>query len=81
MLEHNTEITQILFRGNQVTAARAHSELKAMCNATIAAKRLEGIIPVIEDWHAEVIFLQVIWKYFFSASSGREHATLYQIKN
>lgn len=43
--------------------------------------RLEGIIPVIEEWHAEVSFLDVIWKYFFNTCSAREHGTLYQLKN
>ena len=52
-----------------------------MCNATTTTKRLEGIIPVVEDWHAEVSMLDVIWKYFFDTQSAREHATLYQLKN
>lgn len=36
VFEHNAELTQILFGGDQLTAARAHSALKAMCNATTA---------------------------------------------
>ena len=38
----------------------------AMSNATTAAKRLEGHMPVIEVWHAEMAFLEVIWKYFLT---------------
>ena len=78
---HKSEVRRLLFGGDQLTAARAHSALKAMSNATTATKRLEGIVPVVEDWHTQVCFLDVIWKYFFNPCSGREHATLYQLKN
>ena len=46
VLENNTELTQILFGGDQLTAARARSALKAMCNATTAAKRHISLLPV-----------------------------------
>ena len=78
---HKSEVRRLLFGGDQLTAARARSALKAMSNATTATKRLEGIVPVVEDWHTQVCFLDVIWKYFFNPCSGREHATLYQLKN
>ena len=34
--------------------------MKAMANASTAAKRFEGFIPVSEDWHAQVALLGVI---------------------
>ena len=52
-----------------------------MSNASTPVERLEGLIPVIEDWHAQVTFLEVIWKYFYNISSAREHATMYQLRN
>ena len=42
-----------------LTAARACGVITAMSNATTTAKRLEGLIPVIEDWHAQVTLLDV----------------------
>ena len=75
VLEQKAEVRQLLFGGDQLTVARARRALKAMCNATTTTKRLEGIIPVVEDWHAEVSILDVIWKYVFDTQSAREHAT------
>lgn len=79
--KQETVLSKILFGGDQLTAARARGAIKAMSNATTAAKRLEGIIPVSEDWHAEVALLGVIWKYFYNVASAREHTTLYQLRN
>ena len=38
-----------MFGGDQLTAVRARGAITAMSNATTTAKRLEGLIPVIED--------------------------------
>ena len=59
VLEQKAEVRQLLFGGDQLTVARARG---AMCNDT----RLEGIIPVVEDWHAEVSIRDVIWKYLLT---------------
>ena len=79
--EHRADVRQLLFGGDQLTAARARGAMKAMLNATTSTKRLEGLVPTVEDWHAEVSFLDVIWRYFFNTYSAREHGTLYQLKN
>ena len=50
------KVKQVLFGGDQLTAARARGAIKAMSNASTAAKRLQGLIPVCEDWHAQVVF-------------------------
>ena len=49
----------ILFGGDQLTAARARGAKKAKVNAVSPAARFEGLVPVAEDWHAKVAFLQV----------------------
>ena len=49
----------ILIGGDQLTAARARSALKSKANEDKPSLRLEGFIPVAEDWHTKVIFLQV----------------------
>ena len=50
---------KILFVGDQLTVARARGAIRAMANAVNPIKRLEGLIPVVEDWHAKVIILEV----------------------
>lgn len=42
-----------------MTAARARSSRRIRSNSTRGKDRLEGLIPVAEDWHAKVCFLGV----------------------
>ena len=50
---------QILFGGDQLTAARARGSQRVRMNSDSGLSRFEGLISVIEDWHAKVILLQV----------------------
>lgn len=50
---------QILLGGDQLTAARARSAIKAKMNSQTPAKQLLGIVPVMEDWHTKAHFLGV----------------------
>lgn len=52
-------IHQVLFGGDQLTAARARGAKKAMMNSTSPITRLNGLIPCAEDWHTKLNFLQV----------------------
>ena len=58
-MEESAIYQSILFGGDQLTVARARGSITAMANSTTPIKRLEGIIPVIEDWHTLVVLLQV----------------------
>lgn len=49
----------LLFGGDQLTVERAHGSKKCRSNEIRGLDRLEGLIPVVEDWHAKVIFLKV----------------------
>ena len=49
----------VLFGGDQLTAARARGAKRAVMNGATFQKRLEGIYPVAEDWHAKMNFLDV----------------------
>ena len=51
------EIIHIL-GGDQLTA-RTRSSKRVCSNATRGKEKLEGLVPVIEDWHAKVCFLGV----------------------
>ena len=49
----------MLFGGDQLTVARIQGAQIAMSNTRDSVKRLQGLIPVIQDWHTEVIFTEV----------------------
>ena len=50
---------RLLFGGDQLTAKRARGGVCIRNNSTNSADRLEGLLPVAEDWHAKVPFLEV----------------------
>jgi len=43
---------QILFRGDQLTVCHARGAQSACFHDDKAAERIEGLLPVVEDWHA-----------------------------
>ena len=47
-------IHPILIGGDQLTACRARGAKKAKVNSFEAESRLDGLIPVAEDWHARL---------------------------
>ena len=55
----NTLQHKILFGGDQLTFAHVRGAQIAMSNASNSVKRLQGLIPVIQDWHIEVILTEV----------------------
>ena len=45
--------------GDQMTAARAKAAIEAKGNGQTSFKRLDGIVPVLEDWHTKGNFMGV----------------------
>ena len=54
-----TAFYRILVGGDQLAAARARSVLDVKLNSQTPLMKLEGIVPVTEDWHTKVNFLKV----------------------
>jgi len=55
----NTKFNAKLLGGDQLTAVRVRSAQALRDTLDSATQRFEGLIPVIEDWHARTILLQV----------------------
>ena len=60
----NVEVTldnfhYILMGGDQLTAVRARGSQRVCGNSCRPRDRLEGIIPVCEDWHAKGCLIKV----------------------
>ena len=49
----------ILLGGDQLTVARAHGTQSAHKNMNNGRGRLEGLIPVIEDWYTKMCAMKV----------------------
>ena len=50
---------QILLGGDQLTVARARGSIGARQDHVTRRERLEGLLPVVEDWHAKQCLLKV----------------------
>ena len=71
----------VQFSGDQLTAERSRNALKSLVDSSAAADRVEGIIPHAEDFHCSMNFLDLIFKKFYSNSSGySDPGTLLNIK-
>ena len=55
----NTTFFEILLGGDQLTVARAAGVQDLRKGHETALERLEGLTPVVEDWHTRVILLEV----------------------
>ena len=58
-MKHMCSHSSTLFGGDQLTVARGIGAQRIRANSEEGASRLEGLIPVVEDWHAKVCFLGV----------------------
>ncbi len=55
----NTKFFEILFGGDQLTTARACGVKALRLGHETAHDRLDGLFPIVEDWHARVTLLKV----------------------
>ena len=68
---HADTFHHILFGGDQLTAKRARGSQHIRSNSLRGKDRIEGLKPVIEEWHAKVCLLGISLFYLFS------HMTLF----
>lgn len=59
IVEYVENMHSILIGGDQVTVARIRAAQYAKRNSERPTKRLDGFIPVIEDWHTKANILDV----------------------
>ena len=50
---------QILLGGDQLTVARIRGAQRIRANSESASGRLQGFVPMVEDWHAKQCFMGV----------------------
>ena len=55
----DTRFFSILFGGDQLTAARMRGTQALRDTQEKCVDRLEGLVPVIEDWHARMALMKV----------------------
>ena len=46
---------------DQLTIARIRGSQSILSNSDNGEERLEGFVPVIEDWHTKMCFMEVTW--------------------
>eukprot|EP00057_Strongylocentrotus_purpuratus_P018700 XP_011673174.1 PREDICTED: uncharacterized protein LOC105442605 [Strongylocentrotus purpuratus] len=73
--------TTIISAGDLLTCERESNCIEEQRNSSTPSQRLEGLMPVIADFHALANFYQVIWKSLYDASSAADKGTLYSARN
>ena len=53
----------LCFGGDQLSVARYRGSRLIRSNSTTPTQRLEGLVGVSEDWHAEVTLLKVYYMH------------------
>ena len=61
-----TSFFKILLGGDQLTVACARGTQALRASHEMAVERLEGVIPVCEDWHTRMTFLRVNVNIYFN---------------
>ena len=51
--------SHILLGGDQLTVARVRGSQGALLNSDSGVERVEGFVPVIEDWHTKMCYMKV----------------------
>ncbi|XP_062512946.1 uncharacterized protein LOC134188769 isoform X2 [Corticium candelabrum] len=77
----NVDFLPILMGGDQLTAARARGAKSLRSSHDNAKGRLEGLLPVVEDWHARLTLAKAIWKRLYWDDSSRDKGTLHHLKH
>ena len=57
-------VQPITFGGDQLITARARCACEARMNSDTVLGRLDGLLPVAEDWHSSVVLLNVVLQVF-----------------
>ena len=55
----DTRFWEVLFGGDQLTVARIRGTQALRDTEETALNRLQGIVPIVEDWHTRMTFLKV----------------------
>ena len=53
----------LLFGGDMLTAKRARGSKNIRSNSAMGSDRMEGLLPVVEDWHTKVCLIGVSLVY------------------
>ena len=76
---HNPVI-RVLFGGDQLTVERARGAQKAVLDGNTRYDRIGSLIPQIEDFHAQMNFLDTIFQKFYSTLSSGDQGTMYHLR-
>ena len=62
LIHNDFKMHPILMGGDQLTTVRVRGAIGIRSSHDNSQDRLEGIIPVVEDWHTRQILMQVVQK-------------------
>ncbi|XP_062571098.1 uncharacterized protein LOC134233123 [Saccostrea cucullata] len=72
---------KVLSGGDYLTFERHKQAQSSKRNGRTPSKRLQGLIPKMEEFHNQAELLKVIWSLLYNTSSARNQGTLYAARN
>ncbi|XP_077051742.1 uncharacterized protein LOC143701950 [Siphateles boraxobius] len=74
-------VVHVILAGDQLTKQNADAAIRAKANEDSSFERLEGLVPVIADFHCSMNFNDVIFKRFYSPSSQCDFGSFFHLRN
>lgn len=71
----------MILAGDQLTKQNADAAIRAKANKETSSERMEGLVPVIADFHCSMNFNDVIFKRFYNPSSQCDSGSLFHLRN
>ena len=73
----NTQFFPILFGGDQLTVARVRGTQALRVSHDSPVDCLEGVVPIVEDWHARMTLMKVVLVYTCTSAHAHVHVCIY----
>ncbi|XP_051528311.1 uncharacterized protein LOC127425964 isoform X1 [Myxocyprinus asiaticus] len=74
-------VVHVILAGDHLTKQNADAAIRAKANEDTSFERLEGLVPVIVDFHCSTNFNDVIFKRFYNSCSQCDSGSLFHLRN
>ncbi len=71
----------MILAGDHLTKQNADAAIRAKANEESSSERIEGLVPVIADFHCSMNFNDLIFKRFYNPSSQCDSGSLFHLRN
>lgn len=74
-------VVHVILAGEHLTKQNPDAAIRAKANEESSSERMEGLVPVIADFHCSMNFNDLIFKRFYNPSSQCDSGSLFHFRN